>query len=328
MHDANRCVLVTGAAGFLGSHLADALLDRGYDVTGVDDFSTSARDSRHHAALQRRVGYRFVERDISEPAALHTLAQFSAIFNMACPASPPAYQRMPMHTLMTSVMGAFNCTELLRQCDLLARGGNGRRPILVHASTSEVYGDPLVTPQSETYWGNVNPWGPRSCYDEGKRAAEAVLWTARSEGLDVRPVRIFNTYGPRMLLGDGRVITEFARAALLGDPLPVYGDGSQTRSLCYVDDLIAGILAVHDAERPQALPVNLGNPREVSIIELARVFQEVTGRHVGTVTMPRPADDPMIRRPDISLAVSTLGWEPRVSLEDGLRRTYAWFAGA
>lgn len=328
MHDANVRALVTGAAGFLGSHLADALLDRGVGVTGVDDFSTSSRDSKHHAALLRRPGYRFIERDVSEPGALVTDACFDSIFNMACPASPPAYQRMPMHTLMTSVMGAFNCAELLRSCTVQRQGAGRPRPVLVHASTSEVYGDPLVTPQSEAYWGNVNSWGPRSCYDEGKRAAEAVLWTARSQGLDVRPVRIFNTYGPRMQLGDGRVVTEFTRAALRGEPLPVYGDGQQTRSLCYVDDLIAGILAVHDAERSQALPVNLGNPREVSIMELARVFQEVTGRHVGTIQMPRPTDDPMIRRPDISLARTALGWEPRVNLEDGIRRTYGWFAGA
>lgn len=329
MHDAKWHTLITGAAGFLGSHLADALLDRGDDVTGVDDFSTSARDSKHHLALLRRPGYRFIERDVSEPGAFVGVGQIDSIFNMACPASPPLYQSMPMHTLMTSVMGAYNCAELLRACDALAtyRPGVVRHPVLVHASTSEVYGDPLVTPQVETYWGNVNSWGPRSCYDEGKRAAEAVLWTARSQGLDVRPVRIFNTYGPRMQLGDGRVMTEFVKAALAGKPLPIYGDGSQTRSLCYVDDLIAGLLAVHDANHPQASPVNIGNPREVSILELARVFQEVTGRHVGTIVLPKPVDDPMVRKPDISLARSVLGWEPRISLEEGIGRMHAWFAG-
>lgn len=330
MPDIGSRALITGAAGFLGSHLADRLLDDGFKVIGVDDFSTSKRSSAHLTALQKRPGFTFVESDISEPDGLTSMGYFDVIFNMACPASPPAYQRMPMHTIMTCVMGAYNCSRVLATCQAqhAKRADQRRAPILVHASTSEVYGDPLVSPQPEQYWGNVNSWGPRSCYDEGKRAAEAVLWTAKQGGCDVRLARIFNTYGPRMQLGDGRVVTEFIRASLAGDPLPVYGDGSQTRSMCYVDDLINGLIALWQAERPPAAPVNIGNPREVTIIELARVFQDVTGHHVGIVQLPRPVDDPMVRRPDISLARTTLGWEPHVELEDGIARTYAWFSGA
>ena len=327
MQDSGLRVLITGAAGFLGSHLADRLLDEGAAVIGVDDFSTSQRSSAHHRALLQRHKYSFLERNVSEPDALASVGYCDVIFNMACPASPPAYQRMPMHTIMTCVMGAYNCTRLLSTCQAehSERAAHCRHPILVHASTSEVYGDPLVTPQAERYWGNVNSWGPRSCYDEGKRAAEAVLWSAKHSGGDVRLARIFNTYGPRMQLGDGRVITEFVRASLAGEPLPIYGDGLQTRSMCYVDDLVSGLIALWRAERPPASPVNIGNPREVTILELARVFQEVTGRHVGTIQLPRPVDDPMVRRPDISLAREALGWEPRIRLEDGIARTYGWF---
>lgn len=311
-------VLVTGAAGFLGSHLADALLDRGCEeVVGVDDFSTSSELSKHHLDLLKRKRYSFRRADISDFQALHCAVgdSFDYIFNMACPASPPAYMRMPMHTMLTSVMGVTNCVEL-------ARPKNSK---IVHASTSEIYGDPQQSPQTESYFGNVNSWGPRSCYDEGKRAAESILWIARSQGSNVRLARIFNTYGPRMMIGDGRVVTEFIRAVLENRPLPIHGDGSQTRSLCFVSDLISGLLALADLKAPPSTPVNIGNPREVTIKELGTILQSVTGHTVGFVSLGRPTDDPSNRRPDISLASKLLSWSPRVSLEDGLRSTFEWF---
>jgi len=309
-----RRVLVTGAAGFLGSHLADALLDRGCEVVGADDFSTSDPGSKHHIDLISRPRFSFREVNIAEPGALLAAvgSRFHAVFNMACPASPPAYQRLPMHTLMTSVIGVASCLHIAKRADC----------VLVHASTSEVYGDPTVSPQDESYVGRVNTWGPRACYDEGKRAAEAMLWIARSEGHDVRLARIFNTYGPRMMLGDGRIVTELMRSALSGSPVAIHGDGSQTRSLCYVSDLISGLLALHHAPCTPDHPVNLGNPHEVSILELAETVQRVTGRHLNITFGPRLIDDPTNRRPDITIASNDLGWSPLVELDDGLRMTY------
>lgn len=311
-------VLVTGAAGFLGSHLTASLLDRGCaEVVGVDDFSTSDSSSKHHIDLLKRKRYLFRRANISEFEALHNAVgdNFDYIFNMACPASPPAYMRMPMHTMMTSVMGVTNCVELARR----------KNSKIIHASTSEIYGDPQQSPQTERYFGNVNSWGPRSCYDEGKRAAESILWIAKSQGSNVRLARIFNTYGPHMMLGDGRVVTEFIRAILENRPLPIHGDGSQTRSLCFASDLIRGLLALADLKASPAHPVNIGNPREVTIKELGSILQSVTGHTVGFVSLGRPIDDPSNRKPDISAATELLNWSPRVSLEDGLRSTFAWF---
>lgn len=310
-------ILVTGAAGFLGSHLADALLDKGYEVVGVDDFSTSSPQSQHHAQLLKRKNYFFRSANIAEPSVLVEAVgdNFSYVFNMACPASPPAYMRMPMHTMMTSVIGISNCIEIAKR--------SGAK--IIHASTSEIYGDPLISPQTETYFGNVNSWGPRSCYDEGKRAAESILWIAKSQGADVRLARIFNTYGPRMMLGDGRVVTEFVRAILEQRPLPIHGDGEQTRSLCFVSDLIYGLMSLAELSVSPSTPVNLGNPREVSIRQLGTILQSVTGHSVGFVSLGRPIDDPSNRKPDISLASKLFNWSPRVSLEDGLRSTFLWF---
>lgn len=312
-----RRALVTGAAGFLGSHLSDALIDRGYEVVGADDFSTSDPHSKHFTALLRRDRFSFRRVNVAEPGALAASigGPFSLVANLACPASPPAYQSMPMHTLMTSVVGTSACIQIARSAGA----------VLLHASTSEVYGDPRVTPQPESYWGHVNSWGPRACYDEGKRAAEAALWIA-SDDVDVRVARIFNTYGPRMRLGDGRVVTEFVRAIMEGRSLPVFGDGSQTRSLCFVDDLVSGLLALAALDAPPGCPVNLGSDREVTIRQLGEALQAVTGRTVGFQSRPLPADDPSNRRPDLSLARRLFRWEPRVSLEDGLRATYDWFA--
>jgi len=315
MNDAR--VLITGAAGFLGSHLADTLLDQGCEVVGVDDFSTSSERSAHHLALLKRKKYSFRKVNVAETdALLHAVgSDYSHVFNMACPAAPPAYMRMPMHTLMTSVIGVASCVAIAAKS-----GGK-----IIHASTSEIYGDPQLSPQTESYWGNANSWGPRSCYDEGKRAAESILWIAKSQGLDVRLARIFNTYGPRMMIGDGRVVTEFIKAILENRPLPIHGSGEQTRSLCFVSDLVSGLIKLAELKSPPSTPVNLGNPREVTIKELGTIIQSVTGHTVGFVSLGRPADDPTNRKPDISLAVKLLDWSPRVSLEDGLRSTFVWY---
>lgn len=328
MHTTNkRHVLVTGAAGFLGSHISEKLLSLGHTVLGVDDFSTSTSTSQHHQALKSNQNYQFRELDVSEPDAFRNISHVDSIFNMACPASPPAYQKMPMHTLMTCVMGANNCVQLMqRMQERYAKDSTLHRPILIHASTSEIYGNPQQSPQKESYWGNVNSWGSRACYDEGKRAAEAIFWIAKNQqSLDIRLVRIFNTYGPHMSLMDGRVITEFIRSTLHYKQLPVYGNGQQTRSLCYVDDLVDGFMSLHNLNHPIDTPVNLGNDREVTILELARLFQNASCRHVGIKFYPLPDDDPTIRKPDLTLAKSLLNWSPKVSLESGLKLTYEWF---
>lgn len=302
--------LVTGGAGLLGSHLIDALVARGAHVTCVDDLRSGERANLDGAAATGRLA--FVETGVASLPDVDV----DAIFNLACPASPVFYQRDPVGTLETCVLGAMRVFSLA-----------GRRGIpVVHASTSEIYGDPVIHPQPEDYWGHVNPIGPRACYDEGKRCVEALAAShARQHGLDVRVARIFNSYGPRMRVDDGRVVSSFVVSALAGEPLAVSGDGSQTRSFCYVSDTIAGLVALADAPALPFQPVNLGNPDEVPILELARRIVALTGsrstiRHVG-----RPEDDPHRRRPDIALARERLGWRPVVPLDDGLARTIAWF---
>jgi UDP-glucuronate decarboxylase len=308
-----RHYLVTGGAGLVGSHLCDALVARGARVTCVDDLRSGARGNLAHAAASGRLT--LVEGDV---AALDDFA-VDAIFNLACPASPTFYQRDPVGTLETCVLGAMRVFALARR----------RRIPVIHTSTSEVYGDPAIHPQAEDYWGHVNPIGPRACYDEGKRCVEALAAShARQHGLDVRVARIFNTYGPRMRVDDGRVVSSFVVSALAGEPLNVSGDGAQTRSFCYVDDTVAGLLAMADAPPTSFGPVNLGNPDEITILALAKRVVALSGSRSPIQTIPRPDDDPHRRRPDISLARSRLGWQPRVSLDDGLARTIAWFRNA
>ncbi len=300
-----RTVLVTGAAGFIGSHLVDRLLDESFEVVGVDSLMTG--DLINLARAGRDPHFHFQLGDVREP--LHVYAEY--VFNLACPASPIHYQHDPYATLTTSVLGALGLVQMAR----------GRRCTIVHASTSEVYGDPLVHPQPETYWGNVNPIGDRACYDEGKRCAETLLTDARRRwGVDCRIVRIFNTYGPRMAVDDGRVVSNFIAQALRGQPLTVCGDGKQTRSFCYVDDLVDGVLAM--ARLPEVdRPVNLGNPVEFTIAQLAREVIALTGGRVATVSAPLPADDPRQRRPDITRARELLGFCPKVDLRSGLGLT-------
>ena len=311
--------LVTGGAGFLGSHLCDRLVDRGNDVLCVDNFYTGAKRNVRH--LVGKPNFELVRHDIVHPLYLEA----DVIFNMACPASPAAYQANPIKTIKTSTVGMVNVLGLAKRC--------GAR--LLHTSTSEVYGDPQVHPQTENYWGHVNPIGPRACYDEGKRVAESLCVNyARQHGMAVRMVRIFNTYGPRMDPGDGRVVSNFICQALRGEPLTVYGDGSQTRSFCYVQDLIDGILALtaydppaedlaEDAAAPG--PVNVGNPGEFTMLELAEAVLKLVGGDSKVEHLPLPTDDPQKRRPDITKAKKLLGWEPQVSLEEGLKPTVAYY---
>lgn len=303
-------VLVAGAAGFIGSHLCDALLGRGCEVVGVDNFLTgSARNLRH---LENEPRFTFVEHDIVEPLRLE--GPVDAVFNLASPASPADYLAHPIETLRTGAEGSRNLLELARSkgaCYLLA-------------STSEVYGDPLEHPQRETYWGNVNPVGPRSCYDESKRFAEALTMAYRRQhGLCTHIARIFNTYGPRMQHDDGRIVPNFIVQALRGQPLTVYGDGSQTRSFCYVGDLVEGLILLSQSR--EHMPVNLGNPHEMRVLEFARLIRGLTGSRSEIVFEPLPEDDPRQRRPDISRAQAALGWQPRTPLEEGLRRTIEAF---
>ncbi len=300
-----RTALVTGAAGFIGSHLVDRLLAEGFEVIGLDNFMTG--DLTNLQAAQRDPHFHFVVGDVREKLPAYA----EIIFNLACPASPVAYQDDRWATTTASVLGAIRLVEHARahQCRL------------VHASTSEVYGDPEVHPQREEYWGHVNPIGERACYDEGKRVAETFLFDAvRSFKADVRVVRIFNTYGPRMALNDGRVVSNFLVQILEGRPITIYGEGKQTRSFCYVSDLVNGILA---ASAVKALdgPVNLGNPRESTVLELAEIAMKVAGVTVELTRKPLPADDPKQRCPDIGKARAVLGFEPKVSLEVGLKAT-------
>ncbi len=303
--------LVTGAAGFLGSHLVDRLLAEGYEVVGLDNLMTGDLDNLR-AAL-RDSHFHFQLGDVREP--MHVYAQI--VFNLACPASPVHYQSDPHTTTTTILLGVIRLLEMAR----------GRPCTLVHASTSEIYGDPTEHPQTESYWGNVNPIGERACYDEGKRCAETLLMDARRRwGIDARILRIFNTYGPRMALDDGRVVSNFIRQALEGDAFTVFGDGKQTRSFCFVDDLVDGLVAMGRVG-PQASPINLGNPGEFTILELARNVAELTGARMSLAEAPLPADDPRQRKPDITRARQILGFEPRVALREGLIRTIEDFRG-
>ena len=305
----SKRIAVTGAAGFLGSHLTDALLAKGYRVVGIDNFATGSSANLEHLKLESR--FEFVEKDICEP---FDLGAVDYVFNFASPASPVDYARLGPETLLVGSAGTVNTLNLARKY----KAG------YLHASTSECYGDPEVHPQVETYWGRVNPIGPRSVYDEAKRFSEAAVtaWN-RYYGVNTHMVRIFNTYGPRLQANDGRVISNFMMQALQGKPLTVYGDGMQTRSFCYVSDLIAGILLLSESD--EHTPVNIGNPGEFTMIECAKEVLAVTGSKSEIVFEPLPQDDPARRRPDISKAKRLLGWEPKVPLREGLQRSLEYF---
>ncbi len=303
-------ILVTGGAGFLGSHLCDLLIGRGHDVVCLDNFFTSQKSNIVH--LLDRPNFELIRHDVTLPVYL----EVDEIYNLACPAAPGHYQYNPIKTMKTSVMGAINVLGMAKRC----------RAKVLQASTSEVYGDPEVHPQTENYRGLVNCIGPRACYDEGKRAAETLFMDYyRRNQVNVRIVRIFNTYGPRMHPFDGRVISNFICQALGGRDLTIFGDGSQTRSFCYRDDLIEGIIDMMDGPDDFIGPVNLGNPGEFTILELARLVLEMTGSSSKLVFRPLPTDDPVQRQPDITLAKEHLHWEPKVSLREGLLKTIEWF---
>ena len=305
-------ILVTGGAGFLGSHLCDRLLDAGHDVLCVDNFFTgSKRNIAHRLELPY---FELMRHDVTFPLYV----EVDRIFNLACPASPVHYQHDPVQTTKTSVHGAINMLGLAKR--LKAR--------ILQASTSEVYGDPEVHPQPEGYWGRVNPIGPRSCYDEGKRCAETLFFDYhRQHRLEIKVARIFNTYGPRMHPNDGRVVSNFIVQALTGQPITIYGDGSQTRSFCFVDDLVDGLTALMATPDEVTGPVNLGNPEEISVLQLASTVLEMTGSRSALIRRPLPNDDPAQRQPDTRMARALLGWNPRVSLRDGLAKTIAYFDG-
>ncbi len=303
-------ILVTGGAGFIGSHLCERLLREGHEVLCLDNFFTGSKRNIVH--LQDNPAFELIRHDVTQPILL----EVDRIYNLACPASPIHYQYNPVKTIKTSVMGTIHMLGVAKRV----------RARILQASTSEVYGDPEVHPQTEGYWGNVNPIGIRSCYDEGKRVAETLMMDYhRQNGVDVRIIRIFNTYGPRMAENDGRVVSNFIIQALRGEDITVYGDGSQTRSFCYVDDLVDGMVRMMETEGFTG-PVNLGNPAETSIVEFARRIIGLTGSRSQLVFKPLPADDPKQRRPDISLARARLGWEPRVDVETGLKRTIEYFS--
>jgi len=307
-----RRILISGGAGFLGSHLADALLERGYQVLCVDNFFTGTRRNIEHLLDHKR--FELLRHDITHPL----FVEVDQIFNLACPASPIHYQRDPVQTTKTSVIGAINMLGLAKRLKIK----------ILQASTSEIYGDPAVHPQDETYWGNVNPIGPRSCYDEGKRCAETLFFDYwRQHRIAIKVARIFNTYGPRTHPNDGRVVSSFIVQALLGQDITLFGDGEQTRSFCYVDDLIRGLISLIDAKDDVVGPVNLGNPIEFTMRELADLIKDLTGSHSKIVHRPLPQDDPRQRRPDISEAQRLLGWQPTVALKEGLTRTIPYFEG-
>ena len=308
--DIRRRILITGGAGFLGSHLCELLLEAGHEVTCADDFSTGLR--RNVESLTRFDGFSLVDHDIVQPIDL----EVDEIYNLACPASPPHYQADPIHTTKTCVLGSLNMLELAAR-----RGAR-----ILQASTSEVYGDPQVHPQVESYFGNVNPFGPRSCYDEGKRCAETLFFDFhRAHQVEIKVVRIFNTYGPRMRPDDGRVVSNLIVQALKGEDITIYGDGSQTRSFCFVDDLIDGFIRCMASPASLTGPINLGNPTEFTIAALAEQVIELTGSRSRIVHRPLPLDDPRQRRPDISLAERELGWRPKVELAAGLVQTISHF---
>lgn len=302
--------LITGGAGFLGSHLCRTLLNNGYKVTCLDNFSTGFRGNI--ADLLNNPDFMLLEHDITEPFAL----EIDQIYNLACPASPVHYQADPIMTFKTSIFGALNVLELAKRLNI---------PVL-QASTSEIYGDPHLHPQQESYWGNVNPIGPRACYDEGKRGAETLFFDHhRQYAQQIKVVRIFNTYGPNMHPEDGRVISNFIVQALSGQDITIYGDGTQTRSFCYVDDLVAGFIAMMNSEATISGPFNLGNPVEFTIKQLAETVIELTKSRSRIVYHQLPVDDPRQRQPDIGLAEKYLGWSPTIQLQEGLLRTIAYF---
>ena len=311
MHLTTR-TLITGGAGFIGSHLCDRLLDKGHEVLCVDNFFTGARSNITH--LLDHKNFELTRHDVTHPL----FVEIDQIYNMACPASPIHYQFDPVQTTKTSVHGAINMLGLAKRT----------KARILQASTSEVYGDPAVHPQQEDYWGNVNPIGPRSCYDEGKRCAETLFFDYhRQHQLDIKVARIFNTYGPRMNPNDGRVVSNFIVQALKGEDITLYGDGDQTRSFCYVDDLVAGLIALMESPDDVTGPINLGNPGEFTIKELAEHVIELTGSKSKMVHKPLPQNDPRQRQPDITRAKEQLDWEPSIKLRDGLTKTIAYFDG-
>lgn len=302
-------ILVTGGAGFLGSHLCERLLNFGHEVVCMDNLFTGRKVNV--LPFAEHPAFEFIRQDVIDPFKV----EVDEIYNLACPASPVHYQHNPIKTIKTNVMGAIHCLGLAKRI--------GAR--ILQASTSEVYGDPTVHPQPETYRGNVNPIGIRACYDEGKRCAEALFFDYhRQNGVDIRVMRIFNTYGPRMLANDGRVVSNFIVQALKGEPITVYGKGDQTRSFCYVSDLIDGMIALMDQDATVG-PVNIGNPDEFTILELAEKVIAMTGSRSEIIFEDLPQDDPMQRQPDIALAKKYFGWEPKVALEEGLKKTIAYF---
>jgi UDP-glucuronate decarboxylase len=310
LYDSRKRILVTGGAGFLGSHLIDRLLEPGHEVICADNLFTGTKRNIEH--LHGHPRFEFIRHDVTFPLYV----EVDEIYNLACPASPIHYQHDPVQTTKTSVHGAINMLGLAKRLKCK----------IFQASTSEVYGDPSIHPQREEYWGNVNPIGTRSCYDEGKRCAETLFFDYwRQHNLDIKVVRIFNTYGPRMHHADGRVVSNFIVQALRGEPITIYGDGRQTRSFCYVDDLIEGFIQMMETERAVPGPINLGNPGEFTIRELAEKTIAMTGSSSTLIDMPLPSDDPKQRQPDISKAKEHLGWEPKIALEEGLGRTIEYF---
>lgn len=304
-------ILITGAAGFLGSHLSASLLDEGHQVIGLDDFSTGSVDNLLEVAQNKN--FEIIEHDVREPINI----KVDAILNFACPASPIHYQSDPVRTIETNFLGIINMLHLAKKF----------RPILLQASTSEIYGDPTISPQNESYWGNVNPIGIRSCYDEGKRAAETLCFDYRRQyGVDTRVIRIFNTYGPKMAISDGRVVSNFIVQALQGKDITIYGDGSQTRSFCYVSDLIDGIKRTLLSKKVIDFPINLGNPNEFSVLDLAKKVIDITKSESKIVFRELPEDDPRQRKPDISLALKELNWSPKIELTEGITETSNYFS--
>ena len=303
-------ILITGGAGFIGSHLCEKLLKEGHEVICMDDFSTGLIENIQH--LINEPNFQLIKHDVCNPYEL----EVDEIYNLACPASPAHYQKNPIKTLKTSVLGSLNALELAKKLNIK----------ILQASTSEVYGDPQVHPQPESYWGNVNPIGPRACYNEGKRCAETLFFDYyRLYKVKIKVVRIFNTYGPRMRIDDGRVISNFIVQALKNEPITIYGDGTQTRSFCYIDDLIEGLIKMMESPEDFTGPVNLGNPEEYRIIDLAQKIIELTGSKSKLIFRPLPQDDPKKRCPDIRLAKKRLNWSPKTPLEEGLKKTIEYF---